>query len=86
MLTVSAPFRPRTECSIDAASPPRVAGACLLAALLLVCASCAARADDAAASRHQDWRSCLSRNFRIEAALSGPDRAADAAFKACRGP
>ncbi|MCJ2052140.1 hypothetical protein [Methylobacterium sp. J-070] len=57
-----------------------------LAALLLVCASCTARADDAAASRHQDWRSCLSRNFRIEAALSGPDRAADAAFKACRAP
>ncbi|MCJ2092509.1 hypothetical protein MKK67_08355 [Methylobacterium sp. J-072] len=35
--------------------------------------------------RHGGWRDCLSRNFRIQAALTDPDLAADAAFRACRG-
>lgn len=34
--------------------------------------------------RHTGWRECLSRNFRIQAALTEPDLAADSAFRACR--
>ncbi|SFL29476.1 hypothetical protein [Methylobacterium pseudosasicola] len=55
----------------------------LLAATLLV--SGPVRADSETEMRHGGWRDCLSRNFRIQAALTDPDLAADAAFRACRG-
>lgn len=68
-------------------TPARYASPCpLLAAVLLVGLSCSAWADGETAARHGIWRDCLARNFRIQAALTAPDLAADAAFQACRAP
>ncbi|MCJ2136834.1 hypothetical protein MKK69_22745 [Methylobacterium sp. J-026] len=58
-------------------------------AMLVLGLSCTAGAAGAAgetATRHTIWRDCLARNFRIHAALTARDRAADAAFRACRTP
>jgi hypothetical protein len=61
-----------------------VSPAPLLAALLLVAASGAARATGETEIRHAAWRDCVGRNFRIQAALTERDLAFDAAFRACR--
>jgi isoaspartyl peptidase/L-asparaginase-like protein (Ntn-hydrolase superfamily) len=61
-----------------------VSPAPLVAALLILGASGTARAASETEGRHALWRDCLSRNFRIQAALTGRDSAADAAFQACR--
>ena len=58
----------------------------IAAAMLVLGLSCAAGAAGETATRHSVWRDCLARNFRIQAALTAPDRAADAAFLACRAP
>ncbi|MCJ2089300.1 hypothetical protein MKK88_25400 [Methylobacterium sp. E-005] len=58
----------------------------VVAASLLIGLSCPARADGETATRHALWRDCLARTFRIQAALTAPDLAADAAFQACRAP
>jgi hypothetical protein len=55
----------------------------LLAAMLLV--SGPVRAGGETEMRHGNWRDCLSRNFDVQATLTDPDPAADAAFRACRG-
>jgi hypothetical protein len=57
-----------------------------LAVVLFAGASCPVNAASDAEVRHDIWRDCLSRNFRIQAALTEQDLAADAAFQACRGP
>ncbi|MCJ2058557.1 hypothetical protein MKL09_18640 [Methylobacterium sp. J-048] len=64
-------------------SPASLASPLLLATMLLV--SGPARAAGETEVRHESWRVCLSRNFQIQAALTDPDLAADAAFQACRG-
>lgn len=56
------------------------------AALLVTVACGPARAGGEAETRHDLWRDCLSRNFQIQATLTERDLAADAAFRACRGP
>ncbi|WP_457106829.1 hypothetical protein [Methylobacterium sp. P5_C11] len=56
------------------------------AALLVAGIACRAQAAGETAMRHETWRDCLSRNFRIQAVLTERDLAADAAFVACRGP
>ncbi|MDF2601776.1 MAG: hypothetical protein K0Q54_4599 [Methylobacterium brachiatum] len=63
-------------------SPATFVSYALLAALLLVTGP--ARAGSETEMRHGSWRECLSRNFQIQAALTDPDPAADAAFRACR--
>ncbi|MEE7438554.1 hypothetical protein [Methylobacterium oryzae] len=56
-----------------------------LLAVVLVAAACGtARAASETEARHAAWRDCVSRNFRIQAALTDRDLAADAAFRACR--
>jgi hypothetical protein len=62
-----------------------VSPALLLAALLVLNVCGAAWAASETEGRHSDWRDCLSRNYRIQAALTARDLAADAAFQACRG-
>ncbi|MCJ2121009.1 hypothetical protein [Methylobacterium sp. J-077] len=64
-------------------TPASLASPLLLATMLLVCGP--AHAGGETEMRHGGWRDCLSRNFRIQAALTDPDLAADAAFRACRG-
>ncbi|SDA35428.1 hypothetical protein SAMN02799622_06090 [Methylobacterium sp. UNC378MF] len=59
--------------------------ALFLGTMLIVGAAGRAQAADATATRHEIWRDCLSRNFRIQAVLTERDLAADAAFLACRG-
>ncbi|MGH1571498.1 hypothetical protein ACRAWG_13415 [Methylobacterium sp. P31] len=56
-----------------------------LAVVLLASASGPVMAASDTEARHDIWRDCLSRNFRIQAALTERDLAADAAFQACRG-
>ncbi|MEL6060894.1 MULTISPECIES: hypothetical protein [unclassified Methylobacterium] len=58
----------------------------LLTAVVLIAIACPARADAGAATRHAIWRDCLTRNFKVQAALTARDLAADAAFQACRAP
>lgn len=55
-------------------------------AILLAGLSGPAWASGETATRHEIWRDCLARNFRIQAALTARDLAADAAFQACREP
>ncbi|MGU3419948.1 hypothetical protein [Methylobacterium sp. D54C] len=56
-----------------------------LLAVVFVAAACGtARAASETEARHAAWRDCVSRNFRIQAALTDRDLAADAAFRACR--
>ena len=57
-----------------------------LMAVLLVAIAGPAQADAGAATRHTIWRDCLARNFKVQAALTARDLAADAAFQACRAP
>lgn len=58
----------------------------IVAALLIASGTGPARAASDTEMRHEIWRDCLSRNFRIQAALTERDLAADAALRACRGP
>ena len=55
-----------------------------LAPLLIAGSIGSGRAGSETESRHAVWRDCLSRNFRIQAALTERDLAADAAFRTCR--
>lgn len=55
----------------------------VLAGSLLLALPGAAQASDA--GRHYaSWRGCLDRNFALQAALTGPTLAADAALRICR--
>lgn len=63
-------------------SPASLISPVLVAAMLL--ASGPVQAGGETEMRHTGWRECLSRNFRIQAALTDPDLAADSAFRACR--
>lgn len=38
------------------------------------------------AALHAAWQGCLHRSFGLRATLAGPNLAADAALRACRGP
>jgi hypothetical protein len=62
--------------------PASLASLSLVAATLLVATP--AHAGSEAEMHHERWRACLSRTFRIQAVLTAPDLAADAAFRACR--
>jgi hypothetical protein len=57
-----------------------------LMAVLLVASVCPVWADAGTATQHAIWRDCLARNFKVQAALTARDLAADAAFQACRAP
>ena len=60
-----------------------------LVALGLVAAlaglGCAPAMAGEAADRHAAWQGCLSRNFSVQAAMTGRTLAADAALRNCRG-
>ncbi|AWN34840.1 hypothetical protein [Methylobacterium radiodurans] len=54
-----------------------------LAGSLMLCLAGAAEAGEA--GRHYaSWRGCLDRNFALQAALTSPSLAADAALRICR--
>jgi hypothetical protein len=57
----------------------------LLPLFLALLIAAPAHAAGEAEARHDAWRDCLSRNFRIRAADTPRERAADAAFDACAG-